>query len=381
MKKLHIYGMMALAAFGLASCEADKDPVLNEPTEFVLNVPPFASQCIELAEGHSIELTCSQPNYGLTLAPSYSVEVSMMQDFGASLPEQAPVEEGEEGEPPYYVVVPVENPNSAVITVSDVDLSNAILAMRGITEEEQYTPLAPHPLYVRVVAAVNDQAITRITSNVITLQQVKGYFSLQTAPNVLYTPGNSNGWNQENSQWIPETEEKGIYKGFVYLNGEFKFTNQPNWDGTNFGKSDEDGVLSTDGGAGNLELPATGEGLYFATVDLTDESKPTYKLEYIESVALCGSATPDNWTPADGPAMTSEDYLIWTYTGEFADGEFKFVFNRGWSINLGTDDDPADFGNEVENALKWDGGNLSVSAGTHTVTLDLSKLPYGYTIE
>lgn len=377
---------MAFAAFALASCEDDKDPVISEPTEFVLNVPPFASQGIELAKGHTVEFTCSQPNYGLTLAPSYSVEVSMMQDFGVSLPEAAA------DEPPYFVEVPVEVPTSAVITVSDVDLSNAILKMRGIDAEEDYTPLPPHPLYVRVVAAVNNQAITRITSNVITLEKVQGYFSLNTMPKVLYTPGNSNGWNQEKSQWLREkADAPDVFVGFVYLNGDFKFCNQPNWDGINYGLVDDDdtvddnpddgvfmGKLNPDGGASNLTLPATGEGLYYAYVNINDL---TYTLTHIESVALAGSATPDNWNPEVGPAMTSTDFLTWTYTGEFIDGEFKFVFNRGWGINLGIDKDAPDFGMEVDNGLIWDGGNIGISAGSHTVVLDLSKLPYGYTID
>ncbi len=66
--KLHIFGLMALAVAGLTSCEADKDPVLQEPTEFKVNTPPFVNQLYDLSPDGVMEITCSQPNYGLALA-------------------------------------------------------------------------------------------------------------------------------------------------------------------------------------------------------------------------------------------------------------------------------------------------------------------------
>ncbi len=61
MNKLHIFGMMALAVAGLTACEPDDSPKSQEPTEFVLNTPPFATELYQLKAGNTIELTCSQP--------------------------------------------------------------------------------------------------------------------------------------------------------------------------------------------------------------------------------------------------------------------------------------------------------------------------------
>ena len=64
MKKFAIILSAAVAVMGFASCSQDKEPVYTKPTEFKLNVPPFASQTYELTEGNEILITCSQPDYG-----------------------------------------------------------------------------------------------------------------------------------------------------------------------------------------------------------------------------------------------------------------------------------------------------------------------------
>ena len=57
MNKLHIFGMMALAMVSFTSCEDDTDPKLQEPTEFVLNTPPFATQLYDLTPNGVLSLT------------------------------------------------------------------------------------------------------------------------------------------------------------------------------------------------------------------------------------------------------------------------------------------------------------------------------------
>lgn len=359
--KLHIFGLMALAVAGLTSCEADKDPVLQEPTEFKVNTPPFVNQLYDLSPDGVMEITCSQPNYGLALAPTYTAEVSIYPDFGASLP--APDPEKEDAIP-YSVLVPANNPYSAVMELPENAIAVAICEMRGITEEAQYTDEGPRPLYIRVIAQVADQLSTRIVSEPITFPQVQGYFASNVAVlDVLYTPGNSNGWSHDNSQQLASYEE-GKYRGFVYINGDFKFTSAPNWDGVNYGSTGVDGELSDDGGAGNLTLPAEGEGLYYAEVNTNDLS---YTLTYISAVNIPGGF--NGWNV--NTKMTSTDYLHWTIKADLNGEEFKFAFNNSWDLNLGGAIDALEFG----------GGNMVGESGEVTVTLDLSKLPYTATFE
>lgn len=176
----------------------------------------------------------------------------------------------------------------------------------------------------------------------------------------LYTPGNSNGWNQGASQLLAYNADKGYFEGYAYLDGEFKFTNQPNWDGTNYGNSGTDGTLSTDGGAGNLNAPEA--GLYYLTVNV-DEL--TYTMVKIESYGAIGGF---NGWGAQTEMTPSDNYLKWTGEVTFAAGdEWKFRANDNWDINLG---------GSVSN-LVLNGSNLAApGAGTYEVTLDLSALPY-----
>lgn len=176
----------------------------------------------------------------------------------------------------------------------------------------------------------------------------------------LYTPGNSNGWNQAASQMLSFNADKGYYEGYAHLNGEFKFTSAPDWNGTNYGNAGADGKLSTDGGAGNLN--AAQDGLYYCIVDVDNL---TYSATLITSYGMIGDF--NSWG-AQTVMTPSEDFLTWTGDVTFAEGNgWKFRGNDNWDINLGGD---------IDN-LVWNGANITApGAGTYTVTLDLSKLPY-----
>lgn len=382
MNKLHIFGMMALAVAGLTACEPDDSPKIQEPTEFVLNTPPFATELYQLKAGNTIELTCSQPNYGLTLAPAYSVELSLREDFGAGLPAVEPQDDGEET--PATVTILPDDPYNATIVLKDASVSDAILAMRGIKEEGDYTPYVG-PLYVRAIASINSQAVTTIVSNTVKLAQVADYFSLVPEMPVLYVPGNANGWNQEASMKLvgfAKDEETGKwtkFRGLTYLDGEFKFTSAPNWDGINYGSdTDQDaapavssGSLSENGGAKNIALPAEGAGLYFAIVDV---KALTFELIKVDVLGLVGDF--QGWdTGTTVPLQPSDDFKKWSATTDFGDGGgFKILINgaaSGWAYNYGG----------PENEMTFDGPNLGIGGGTHTVTVDLSELPYKTTIE
>lgn len=369
MNKLHIFGMMALAVVGLTSCEADDDPKLQEPTEFVLNTPPFANQLYQLSEDGILEVTCSQPNYGLTLATTYGVEISMLEDFGESLP--AP-DENDENAIPYSVMITPPNPQSAVLQLTESSIAEAICAMRGIKTEEEYTEIPAHPLYIRAHAHINNQPATKITSNTVKLDQVKGYCAFKAKVyDVIYNPGNSNGWNFDNCQQLLAYQE-GKYRGFLYLNGEFKFTSDPNWSGEgNWGAGAADGALEN-GSNTNLPLPETGEGLYYAEVDV-NANAPTYSLTFVSSVGAVGDF--NGWAAATPAEMTNADsFLVWTLETNFTGGGFKFIFNgptTEWKYNLGGTFDE----------LVFDGDNLPDEAGSHKVTLDLRKIPYTATFE
>ena len=82
MRKLYITAALFIGALAFSACEdQDITPVLQEPTTFVLNTPAYVNGTYDLAKSTSLELTCSQPDYGFTAATSYAVEVSLTGKF------------------------------------------------------------------------------------------------------------------------------------------------------------------------------------------------------------------------------------------------------------------------------------------------------------
>ena len=194
----------------------------------------------------------------------------------------------------------------------------------------------------------------------------EGTYSFTSAVPFLYTPGDSNGWNQGASQML-YTNDYANYYGYAVLSPSgFKFTDAPDWDHTNYGDAGAEGTLSTDGGAGNLTVPAY--GLYWCHVNT---ASLTYEVTQVTTIGVIGDATPNGWD-ASTALTPSADYLTWTGSVPFGTGEFKFRANNGWDINLG--------GSSYQD-LTQDGPNLpSPGTGTYTVTLRLNQLPYSTTL-
>lgn len=183
----------------------------------------------------------------------------------------------------------------------------------------------------------------------------------------LWTPGNSNGWSHGGSQML-YTENYADYYGFAHLNGEFKFTTQPDWNGLAFGMGAEDGKLSTSPEAGNLNAGA--DGLYYLHINV---SALTYQLTNITTIGVIGDATPGGWD-ASTALTPSADFLTWTGKITFGNGEFKLRCNDSWDINFGGDPNNLATLNNPANIP-------SPGEGEYLVTLDLSTLPYTVTLQ
>lgn len=187
----------------------------------------------------------------------------------------------------------------------------------------------------------------------------EGTYSITLAIEQLYTPGSANGWNQENSDKLFTTDYTN-YAGYAHV-GEFKFTSAPNWNGINYGFAEE-GKLSTDGGAGNINAPAPGFCFVQANI-----ASLTYSISApVTTYGLIGGATPGGWDVST--ALTpSANEMVWEGDVAMKGGEYKFRANDAWDINLG---------GTLDN-LTQDAGNLMFTEpdGTYHVVLDLSTYP------
>lgn len=177
----------------------------------------------------------------------------------------------------------------------------------------------------------------------------------------LFVPGGHQGWSPDTAPTLYSRNFDFKYDGFVYFDApnEFKFTSNPDWEGTNYGDGGN-GTLSTDGGAGNLKVADA--GYYQLNADLSG-SPYTYSVVKTEW-GLIGDATEGGWndsTPMNYDPATNK----WSVTTTLSAGKsYKFRANNGWDINLGGD----------INNLKYGGDNITAAeGGTYQITLDLSN--------
>lgn len=383
MKKSYILGMMALAAVGLVSCQDDKDPKISTPTEFILNVPPMVDQTIELSDDNTVSFTVSQPNYGLTLAPTYGIEISLTENFTPLMEGVYTDSEGYKFPIPAYETIILESQIMGKLVVKGSNLASAMNRLRGIGNPDDYVAEDPRPVYVRATSIVGQAVSTAITSNVITLKHVKDYNAIVVDPyaDCIYTPDDANDWNFENAMRIPHSfkeEEPNMYKGFMVIQGEFKFTKQAEWTTPgNYGASKDFALDEATGEwTGTLiensqdNFKGPDAGLYWAEITITDAEAidggevGTVKLVPITEIGIVGDAM--GWE--NDILMTPEDGFT-TWKAENVDlggGSWKFRMNKGWTYNLG---------GESLDELTQDGPNIP-NGGTHTVILNLSELPY-----
>ena len=185
-----------------------------------------------------------------------------------------------------------------------------------------------------------------------------------TIEKVMYDPfiyfiGSTDGWGSNDQKLALVDEETGTYTGYVYIadpNGagfEFKFQReQGNWD-TAIGASDfvtfKDAAKDPQNG-NNLGVNA-GEGVYYMDVNL---SEGTITATKVESMSMVGDF--QNWNIEGPTPMTwnAEEYCFEATNAGVTDGGWKFVVNKGWSINLG---------GSINN-LKQDGTDLKVAGNT-----------------
>ena len=182
--------LLLCAVCFLTACSDDNDenPVVKTPTTFHLNTPALAANGIyDLANSKTIELTCSQPDYGYPAVTKYTVEVATSADMSDARTMATTF-------------------TTAKMEVDAAELASLLTEMyvaKGMSEHQ--FPLTA-PVYIRAKAVQTTaygQEIegTSITSNVITLNKVYLLFSLPPVktPEKLYLVGNFNKWSWDNA--------------------------------------------------------------------------------------------------------------------------------------------------------------------------------------
>ena len=284
MKAKYILSSMLFAAFGMlfTSCDSDRDdnPTLgpnHTANTFVVNTSAVADQYIQLSPDNTVNLTWTQPNYGVNTVVNYSVEVGMNGTW-------EPLETN-------YI--------SCNVQLSGEEIAKAICKIDGFKTEDDYVPMGFRQVDFRVTAKIQTTASdvvpgTTITSNVVSFNHMAAYCNIPTK-GTLWVIGSCCGWpepsagNKEtlvDGNWfIMETEiGSKIYKGTVTMpEGDltFRFYGKlTGWDGgDSYGFQKDDAATEfafTDGvfkntimkGKGSYAFPGFPGGVLELTVDL-----------------------------------------------------------------------------------------------------------------
>jgi hypothetical protein len=166
--------MIAAAACLFTACDDDRgdNPKLdtdNLPTSFVLNTPAYASNTYDLSKSATVNLTCSQPNYGgEPLAVTYAVQVSLNKDFTA------------------YSQLSTTY-TSANMDVNATEMNNAIVKLYQAANDGADPTNIVMPVYVRLRATLSAYSNADCLSNVIELPKVVTSYLAELPTSVFVT--------------------------------------------------------------------------------------------------------------------------------------------------------------------------------------------------
>jgi hypothetical protein len=219
--------MMVVGLGLLTACSDDTDsnPTVVTPTKFVLNTPAAANQPIDLTNSTTVNLTCSQPDYGFPASTGYTVQVSLKSDMSDSI-EIAQVF------------------SSVNINLDAYTLASALTQLElseGKTEQD-------FPLVSKVYLRLKAQMLTstnspvpgtEILSNVISLDKVMFEFSLPpvTVPEKLYVMGNfTDGKWDKAVEMVMVNGTTNVFWAMVYVDADgIMFNSAMAYDGNEVG--------------------------------------------------------------------------------------------------------------------------------------------------
>lgn len=273
MKKISLLLAGLLTSLAFISCE-DTEPRAEVPTNNnFLNTPPTAENFVyDLESIETINLTCSQPDYGVAVIPTYAVQVSLSPDF-ATLPEDKWIFDAENAVP--YAEIPFTS-TSADMDVPAVDIAQGISTILGYKKIGDYEGRTPYSGYVylrlRSYFPTMESDTYTVISNVIRLNVV-GYATVRE-PGTIWLIGTPSNWTAPDassaealSNWRLRESEDAIGSQVYY--GTFEFGANPmfrfyskltGWDGgDSWGYKKDDQATDT---------PLNSDGVYEGTIGM-----------------------------------------------------------------------------------------------------------------
>ena len=322
-----LFALLAMVTLGFTACETDND---SNPTldlshvgeGFTLNTPANAqNNTYDLANAKSVELTCSQPNYGgMPLMVRYYVQVSLTEDF-ASYKELA------------------TSYTTAKMAVNAREINDAMVELFQEANPDTDYPATPRPLYIKLRAVIDGtDNMGETYSNVITLPSVLASYQAPEATfeTQLYVVGQAIGEAWSTWKPVPQIYDMpGCYYTVVYVpeGTGFKWgAYEQDWCGYDRIRNWDD-VAGADVSAssdGNIVFANGGWYTLFFEAEIVGSSVQ-YDLHILPAeVYVIGNSMGGNWNVADptlalqAPADQTGDWVSPAFTGS---GELRAYVN------------------------------------------------------
>lgn len=212
-----------IAAFAMlfAACNSDRDdnPKLglnHTATDFVVNTSAVADQYIQLSPVNNVNLTWSQPNYGVNTVVNYKVQVGLVENGSVNWSDE-------------YLETSYTSCN---VQLSGEEIAKAICKLDGFKTEDDYVDMGFREIAMRVAANIQtttSQLVegTEIMSNIVSFKHMAAYCNIPTKGK-LYIIGSCCGWPEPvasqkqkliDDGWFVEETEIGSnkYHGVVEM--------------------------------------------------------------------------------------------------------------------------------------------------------------------
>ena len=333
MKTNNLYKMLlaVLVFLGIMSCQ-DRELITIEPESAPI-VMDLSTQNLVLdpnfPSNPAITVSWDPAKFNVPVETKYSVEISATEGFETK-----------------------EVVGSTTQSVTHLSFSN--VQMNNAAKKIGFVPGVAQKMYFRVVSfiGVNDyEQVSNVTSLLITPYLAAPIYNFVD----LYLVGDATAaaWdnNSDNKNLLPllKTAEDNQYTftGF-FKQGGFKMIKvKGSWD-AQFGLGAASGMLSIDGGSGNI--PVAADGYYKLTVntaDLTYTFEPaTVSTTTYDNISIIGNVN-GNWDTDTQLTQSTFDPHVWSiHSVSLKEGEFKFRANNAWDVSWGTN--AAFFGTAVQ---------------------------------
>ena len=174
--------LLLVGAFALTACEEDRDsnPVLTQPSQFVLNQPVITG-AVDLQKSQIVALTWSQPraynNYDTPVVPTYNVEISPTYSFNQAYDINAEDNTGAD-----FFTLDESYSSGQNVEINTETLNRWLVMLNGWTNDASVPSLLD--LAIRVKAAIVDAGFKEyypIYSNVVNMKVVPYYIELKPA--------------------------------------------------------------------------------------------------------------------------------------------------------------------------------------------------------